>query len=506
MTEEEKKKAELEAKEKEEKEEKEKEEKQNKVEAVEERVSVSEKDVRSLLAEVKSKIETAAKSPKDLEEMVKSVMEKVAKEQAEQKQDAVRRGEYAGLDIDPGKEFKSRGKLSASYTFKHAITGNVPRRFAKKYGEELRELNDLSDELLIVSKVTGKHPKELKSWAEYQELAHDFSRKALVSTSSGSGDEYVPTNFSAEVVDRTRLELKVAALHDRIPMRSNPYTVPMEGTDPTATLASEATGNATESDRITASDAGTENVTFTAKKLAVRSVFSEEINEDSIVDILEYVRRKISQALANGIENATINGDTTGTHQDADVTSSSDVRKAWKGYRKLTRANGKTDAGGDALTAIDLRNCRKAMGVHGIKPSDLAWVVGVNTMHQMLANNDSNGFNDFRTLDKLGPNATILTGQIGVFDGIPVIASEFVRENLGASGVYDGTNVGRTAIHLVNRSRFWYGDRRSVTLKSFEDVQTDQQVLVIKQRLDFQPVQDATSNDLVGTVIDILVT
>lgn len=480
-------------------------EKQSSEETQSHDVEVSQKDVRALLAEVKKKIDDSLMNPQKLESMVKSIMGKLQEEGKAQKEEKLRKGEFSGLDVeDQGSILGRRGKLSKKYNFKHAIVGLVPKRFQKRHEEQLKDLHDMNDELLIASKILGKHPAELELWDEYYNAASEFASKALVSTTGGSGDEFVPTNFSAQVVDKVRLELKVAALHDRIPMRSNPFTVPLEGADATAVLASEATVEATEAGRITASTPGTANVTFTAQKLAVRTVFSDEISEDSIIDILDYVRRKIALALANGIEDATINGDNSGTHQDADVTGSTDVRKAWKGYRKLTNAGAKFDAGGDALDASDLRGARKSMGKYGINPAELAWVVGVNGFNQMLSEDDANGFNDFRTLDKLGPRAVVLTGQLGQFDGIPVIVSEHVRENVGASGVYDGTNVGRTTANLVNRTRFWYGDRRSVTLKTFEDIQTDQMVMVAKQRLDFQPVEPSTNN-LVSTVIDILV-
>ena len=34
---------------------------------------------------------------------------------------------------------------------------------------------------------------------------------------------------------------------------------------------------------------------------------------------------------------------------------------------------------------------------------------------------------NFRTLDKLGPNATVLRGQLGAVEGIPVIVSEQMK-------------------------------------------------------------------------------
>ena len=465
-------------------------------------VTVVEKDVRGILQELRDRIDGKTITEDQMKSMIEDAVKKNTEEGKKKEQSIQRIGEDNREDADPGRKFSKTGKVSKKFTFKHFITGNAPRRAMKQYAEDLKDLQDMNDELLIVSKVLQKNPMELESYGEFEEKAKEFATKALYNT-AGQGAEFIPTNFSAQVVDKVRLELKVAATFDRIPMRSNPYTVPLEGSDATAYLAAESTVEATEAGRITASQPGTSNVTFTAKKLAARTVFSEEISEDSIIDILDYVRRKIAIALANAIETCTINGDTTGTHQDSDVTASTDARKAWKGLRKLTASGAKHDAGGDALVAADLRSCRKLMGIYGIDPKNLIWIGGVSDMHRMLSVNDSNGWNDFRTLEKIGPSAQVLTGMIGAFDGIPVIISEFVRENLNATGVYDGATTTLTIMQLVNRTRFWYGDRKLVTLKTFEDIQTDQQVMVIKQRLDFQPVE-GVSNTLTGTVYNAL--
>ena len=73
--------------------------------------------------------------------------------------------------------------------------------------------------------------------------------------------------------------------------------------------------------------------------------------------------------------------------------------------------------GGEALI-------RKSMGKWGVNPADLAYIIGVSSY--MVLMSDSN----LLTVDKFGPNATLLNGQIGSLYGVPVIVSEHVRENL----------------------------------------------------------------------------
>ena len=46
------------------------------------------------------------------------------------------------------------------------------------------------------------------------------------------------------------------------------------------------------------------------------------------------------------------------------------------------------------------------------------YVCDINTFIRSLS------VDNFRTLDKFGPQATVLTGQLGSVEGIPVIVSE----------------------------------------------------------------------------------
>jgi len=134
------------------------------------------------------------------------------------------------------------------------------------------------------------------------------------------------------------------------------------------------------------------------------------------------------------------------------------------------------------------------MGKYGVNPNNLAWIAGVRVFHKLLS------LPEVLTVDKYGANATILTGELAKLDGIPIIVSEFIREDLNASGVYDGVTTNRTILPLVYRPAFLYGDRRTITLRVSQELymETDQDVAIATQRLDFQPVQDAASEPVVG--------
>jgi hypothetical protein len=100
------------------------------------------------------------------------------------------------------------------------------------------------------------------------------------------------------------------------------------------------------------------------------------------------------------------------------------------------------------------------MGKWGVNPADLAFIVGVSEPPRLLA--DTN----LLTVDKMGPNATILNGQIGSVFGVPVIVSEHVREDLNASGVYDGITTTKTFMLCVNRNEWAMGQRMALDVRS----------------------------------------
>jgi HK97 family phage major capsid protein len=349
------------------------------------------------------------------------------------------------------------------------------------------DIQKMADEMYLCSSILGCDPRELKMWQDWEQTTTEL-RKAMDTATSGEGEEWIPTQLSKDLIDKVRLELKVALLHGRINMPTPTFRMPLEGADAIAYLVPEATSD--DSTKIRTSTPGTKRITFVAQKLAGRVLFSEEITEDSIVPILAYLRGKVITALAVAQETCTINGDNSSTHQDSDVTDPMDARKAWDGYRVLCLAATKVDI--STLTTTALRNIKKAMGKYGININQLAWITGASGYNQML------DLTEVRTVDKYGPKATILTGELAKFDNIPVIVSEFVREDLNESGVYDGTTTTKTIILLVRRDTFLYGDRRTIKVKTAEIIETDQSQIVTTQRLDFQSTQDATTERIIG--------
>jgi hypothetical protein len=338
------------------------------------------------------------------------------------------------------------------------------------------ELQKKADDIYIVGSLLGVDPRQTKLYRKYSG-SEDFI-KAMDTTENS---DWVPAQLSPRLQEQVHLALKVASLHETIPMPTQPYELPYVAGGSEAYLADEATEE--DSARFKKSSTSSGKVTFTAKKIASKVILTEEMNEDSIVPVLPLLKKDIVRALAFAIEDATINGDTSGTHQDSDVTDSRDSRKAWMGYRKLAQADYDFE---NSLTLTKLRALRGQMGVYGVDPLELALVCSIGGYLQII---DVEGV---KTVDKYGPNATILKGELAKIDNIPIVVSEKCRDDLNLSGVYDGSTKTRTSMNLVYRPAMLYGDRRSVTVKTDFDIERDQNILVATQRIAFSRVFAST--------------
>jgi HK97 family phage major capsid protein len=369
----------------------------------------------------------------------------------------------------------------------------------------VKSFQQANDDVYLLAQMLHKDPRDLncyKSLINHPILktdAYGGTGPTMPTAGTHFGADFIPLGFSSELIDYVRLQLKVAALHRRINMPAPQYKLPVHGgTDITAYLVGETLTSATPEGRPTATRPTTTAVTLDAKKIGSLVYFSEEITEDSIIPVVPFLKDSMARSMANAQETAVINGQLTGTIDTGDAPGAADVRKAWDGYRYKVQDAAKVDCSGwttggtYAQGAAYLRAMRAKMGKYGVDPNNLAYVTSISGYHQML------GIAEVLRLNEYGPNATILSGELGKFDNIPIIVSEFVREDLDGSGVYGGITTNKTIIMLVHTPSFLFGDRRAITVKTWDMPQDDSHLLVCHQRLDFVSVYPAASNYIVS--------
>jgi hypothetical protein len=335
---------------------------------------------------------------------------------------------------------------------------------------------------------TSKHAFQIARDSKKFRDRYNSILRAMDVDTSAEGTEWVPTGIGATLHEKVRASGKVAPLFNRIDLPTNPWKWPISGADATAYRVAEPTAD--NESAMTASTPGSVAATFDAEIFGARSLFSLSLEADSAVAILPYVRGKLVQAFVDAEEKAILDGDTDGTHQDSDVgASTTDARTAWDGLRKKGIAQ--TVVTATTCSAANLLALRGGMGKWGVNPADLAYIIGVSNYHDLI------GDTTLLTVDKMGPQATILNGMVGSVGGVPVIVSEHVREAINASGVADGITSTKTYMLCVNRNEWAIGTRTALDVK-VDDVlysETYQKVMLAFMREDFQHIGSAATND-----------
>ena len=315
-------------------------------------------------------------------------------------------------------------------------------------------------------------------------LAHlrDYAvRAAMDSATSGSGAELIPTLERAELWMDVNLQTLVAGLIPMFPMPSQPFDIPTQLGDVNFYPGAE---NAATTD--TALSTG--KVTLTARELVAQVPFSFTLEEDdALPSLLGEIRSSLVRNTAETLDDIILNADTTLTNNinaDGATISAATAGKAhWLlGYDgiihlPLVDNAGMAIAHGAAVSDDLFNKVRAKAGRYGVRPSELAWIMDVDTYIRAQA------VDAFRTMDKLGPNATILTGMLGAVEGIPVIVSEHMRAADADGKVTDAgntTDAGR--LLLVNRTQWAQGFRRVPTIDAARDTQRRQTVVTVSLR------------------------
>lgn len=300
--------------------------------------------------------------------------------------------------------------------------------------------------------------------------------------------EFFPTEYSYQLVEDIRTEMKVAGLFTQINLPRSPYVWPVR--QPLSGRSYIISANANDTPvNISTRDADATSVTFDTTVLGVRTVWDKQFDEDSIIDLESYTRDLIVRQLVEDLDDAVINGDDSATHMDSTVvTASDDPRKAFKGLRKLAFAPS-TDTVYDTTEATkgtavyeagDIMRTRKMMGKYGLDPRGIALIQSISSYYAAVA------FTEVKTLESYGPAATILNGQLANVWGIPIIVSEKVPETMDTNALDTGSGTDTVDI-IANKRAYALATQRGITLETDYTPRSQQLELIGSMRVDFQP-------------------
>jgi HK97 family phage major capsid protein len=339
---------------------------------------------------------------------------------------------------------------------------------------------------------SGGH-KQLPWWPEQEKLARKFIG-ALADATAGEGLEWIQVNLlSSTIQELIELETEFSGIFQRFPMRAATMKWPVMAARARAQFIAEniADDGTTSNATIVPDSWTTSDKTYTARKFAGGVVLSSEWEEDAIVNAPLYAQSDLAVQLARGREETIINGQRSGAIDGGSI-GATDILNMYDGIRKFFRATGKTAVDLSAgITAEDLAAMIGAQGAAGAKLRDCAWLLGTAGLARMLVAKAGDNSPVFLTVDKVGAQASILTGAVGVVFGRPVYVSQFVSDRMQADGTLDDytTPTGsKTAIYHIYHRCMKLGQRRGVLIARSDELRFFQDQVVFKgtAREDFQ--------------------
>ena len=313
-----------------------------------------------------------------------------------------------------------------------------------------------------------------------RQLLGAMTRAAMDSTTAGSGDELVATLEARELWQDVNLQTLVAPIIPTFPMPSNPFDVPRQLGDVNFFPGTE---NTATTDTVLA----TGRTTLTAFELVGQVPYSFTLEEDGVIAMLPEIRAGLVRNVAEVLDDIILNADRSTTNNinadGATISAASTGKAHWLlGYDGILHLplvdNASQGNNHNAVVSDDMFNeLRAKLGKYGARPSQLAWVMDVNTFIR------AQSVEQFRTMDKLGPNATLLTGMLGAVEGIPVIVSEQMPLADEDGKITDGASSNmKGRLLLVNRTQWAQGFRRQLMIDVDRDTQKRQTVVTVSFR------------------------
>lgn len=341
----------------------------------------------------------------------------------------------------------------------------------------------------------------------------DAYKRAMDTAESGYGSSLVGAQYVGELWDAPRKLGRVFPLINSFEMTDATAYLPVEADLAEMLFVSEST--ASNSSNYTTSKTGSNRVTVAAKKFVIHQMWSGELDEDSIIPFVPFLRAQGAKSVAHYADSLVLNGDTTNSatgNINLDDADPADTKHylAFDGLRHAALVDNTGNAlNAGTLTLADLMTLKGYMvdGTylmdwgHPDNPDDLVFVADPATADKIAQ------FDEVITVDKFGPSATVLTGQQARVLGHPLVSSIAMSKTEADGKV--STTAGNNTLGQVtafHRGGFVAGWRRRVQLETERLPASDQTRLVYSLRMGFgrySPTGAASGIEATATAYNI---
>jgi HK97 family phage prohead protease len=433
--------------------------------------------------EIKQALAEAAKqAAEDATKAILAAQEKAAAEKA-----AAEKSE---------RELEARIKAAVASTIETGQSGaekllaEVEKRFESQAEESRKALEGLeaalkekAQELEAIQRSKMQFSDSKGAGIDYADkeravLLSKMSGKSIESTKFGrqvieKAGPHLPSNtweleVSLRMEEEVRRRLVVAPTLRSIQMQTNVMTIPVNPEAGHAVWVTNAQFGTSASSGSTTAGADTgsphqlKEITLNAYKVATNEYLAYEEEEDSLLALMPVIRDAMVRRVARAVDRAMLRGAGAGA----------DPVKGLAAYDAVSAVNIDIDAATVAAgnftkgNVAALRALRKDLGTWGLDPSELVYVVSTEVYYDLLDDET------FQTVDKVGPAATLLTGQVGSIANTPVLVS----------GEFDAKASGAVAAICFAPANFLAGNQRGLRIDTQDLVETQRKVMVASLR------------------------
>jgi HK97 family phage major capsid protein len=241
-------------------------------------------------------------------------------------------------------------------------------------------------------------------------------------------DGWQPETLGGQIIDMVRQKSKVRSYHQVIATPSDPYELPVNTGNFTAKIVGEGEGPGI-------SKVPQGQIKFNHKKIMIETETSTEFEEDSVPQMMAFLRNLLATNLAEAEEDLLF------------------VNHATDGM--LKNALDKTSAFASDFTPADVLKLLQMMPTpYNLDPSNLVLYMNPTLYWRLVESGD------VRTVDAFGSNATIITGELGKYYGMSVAPLQSLKADASTN---------KLPFLIVNRASLLIGQRRTVNIRVFPD-------------------------------------
>ena len=408
--------------------------------------------------------------------------------------------------------FEVRDPYSGNRAYAHLpLTGMM---FAYQYLRSLQSARgrEICENLITEGFVRNMMEKQLDRFAAHENGSRSYrserdyytmrsafpvrANELMQTDVSGQGLEWIYTGYGTELWEKIR----VGKVYDTLVQKGlweqeitgSTFKVMLVGNDPTWYKHSEPSSVDTTTLRVNLDTlphyVGTENVTVTPGTAMTQVIITDELKEDSLIDVVAQYQKQVEIGGEELVESLIINADNDGTINTninlidgtPNATTTKPAYLVTNGALKLalvTNTANKRD--GSTLASSDFLETRKLLGATlAADPDNVVYISDVTTMLKALE------LTDVKTKDVF-TGATIENGAIsGVYGSAYLTSGQMALANSAGKIPTAGGTLGRI---LAMVPRYWtVGWKRHVQVEAGRDIQGLADIIVVSFRMGVQ--------------------